>query len=111
MILLCYLQNICTYFSSFTGHQDDIFKGISNWHVERSKFGEKNYKYRGKKKKLQTKLYSVEFLEFVFSKSVLGMFMSFELACSRDGQTIQVIPGISGAYLGNTLSTAVSAAR
>ena len=47
---------VFTYFASFTGYQMDIFKGISNLHVQGSKFGQKSY----------FKLNSAEFIEFVF---------------------------------------------
>ena len=39
-----YYHTIClviTYFASFTDYEDDIFQVISNWHVQRSKFGQK----------------------------------------------------------------------
>ena len=56
------------YFASFTKYKDDIFEGISIFHVQGSKFGKKNYKFGRKSKK---KLNSTEFMEFVFSKSAL----------------------------------------
>ena len=65
MILLCYLQSN-KIFASFTGYEYDIFKVISSLHMQRSKFGGKVYKFGGKSFK---KLNSMEFVEFLFSKS------------------------------------------
>ena len=46
MILQCYLHSI--YISaSFTGYEDDIFKVISNLHVQGSKFGGEFEKFGG----------------------------------------------------------------
>ena len=39
---------ILTYFSSFTGYEDDIYEVISNLHVQGSKFGRKFEKFGGK---------------------------------------------------------------
>ena len=57
---------VSTYFASFTGYEDDIFKVISNLHVEGSKFGRKNYKFGEKSLK---KLNSMEFMDFFSFKS------------------------------------------
>ena len=73
MILPCYLHSkyiIFTYFASFTGYEDDIFEVISSLHMKGSKFGGKFKKIVGKSLK---KINSAEFMEFVFSKSVLNM--------------------------------------
>ena len=56
---------VLTYFASFTGYGDDIFEGISNLHVQGSKFGGKLEKFGGKPLK---KLNAAEFMEFVFSQ-------------------------------------------
>ena len=57
---------VFTYFTSFTGYEDDIFRFISFLHIQGSKIGGKMDQFGGKSKK---KLNSVEFMEFIFSKS------------------------------------------
>ena len=42
---------VYTYCASFTDYEDDIFKVISNLHVQGSKFGGKIYKFGGQSKK------------------------------------------------------------
>ena len=61
---------IFTYFASFTGYEDDIYEVISNLHVQGSKFGGKFEKFGGKS---FLKMNSVEFMEFVFPKSVVEL--------------------------------------
>ena len=67
MILKCYLQKIFTYFASYIGYEDNIHEGNSNLHVQEAKFDGKKDKFGGKSFK---ELNSLEFMEFVFSKSV-----------------------------------------
>ena len=59
---------VLKYYASFTGYKDDIFEVIVNLHVQESKFYWNIYKFGGKSLK---KFNSAEFMEFVFSKSVL----------------------------------------
>ena len=59
-----------TYFTSFTGYEDEIFEVISNLHVQGSKLGGNIDKFGGKSK---NRLNSAEFMEFVFSKSASSL--------------------------------------
>ena len=53
---------IFTYFTSFTGYEDDILSVISYLHVEGFKIGRKMDQFGGEKKKLN----SAEFMELFF---------------------------------------------
>ena len=55
-----------TYFSSFTGYEDNIFEGTSNLHVQESKCGGNFDKFGSKS---FFKCNSAKFMEFAFSKS------------------------------------------
>ena len=61
--------SVFIYFALFTDYEDDIFDVISNLHVQGSKFGRTS----------KMKLNSTEFMEFVFSKSVLYHSMQYYL--------------------------------
>ena len=63
---MLYIYIVFTYFASFTGYEDNIFKTISFLHVQGSKIGGKIVQFG---KKSNKKIYSAELLEFVFFKS------------------------------------------
>ena len=58
-----------------------FFKGISNCHIQGSKFGGKFYKFGGKSVK---KLNSAEFMEFVFSKSASVLYIILLILLYKD---------------------------
>ena len=78
---------VFTYFASFTGYEDNIFKVSSYLHVQRCKFGGKIDKF-GKKSFL--KLNSVEFMEFVFSKSGICLHIDF-ISITRNGDLADIL--------------------
>ena len=60
------LHDIClviAYFASFTDYENDIFKVISNWHVEGYKFAGKVNKFGGKSNK-KFKIHKVHGVQF-----------------------------------------------
>ena len=61
------------YFASFIGYEDDICEVIFNLHMQGANFGGKKRRRKKFGGKSFVKLNSVEFMEFLFSKSVLNM--------------------------------------